>query len=502
MRINIFYYLLVLLPVYAEDFIESCTTSSDDLVSRSSFPDGFIFGTASSAYQYEGAANEDGRGPNKIKDHTNGNVADDSYHRYKEDVAIMKSLGFDAYRFSISWSRLLPNGSIRGGINQRGIDYYNNLINELLRNGMKAMITLFHWDLPQGLEDEYGGFLSSKIVNDFSDYAELCFRNYGDRVKEWITLNEPYTYAAEGYGNGEKAPGRCSSLNCSGGDSSTEPYLVTHHQLLAHAAAVRLYKLKFQASQKGVIGITLNSNWILPLSNSTTDLLAASRALAFQYDWFMEPLNSGVYPLEMLNYVGKRMPMFSKQQSLMVKGSFDFIGLNYYTSKYGIDVPCKTKDFGFFTDSCVLLATNNKDGIPIGPQTGSDWLYVYPKGIEQLLLYTKSKFNNPTIYITENGVSDLDSNSVSAVLNDNLRVRYFNDHLLFVQKAIAKGVNVKGYFAWSLLDNFEWNDGYSVRFGMVFVDYQNGLKRHLKDSAIWFNQFLLSHSGNALWIGN
>eukprot|EP00257_Ricinus_communis_P001685 XP_002512147.2 cyanogenic beta-glucosidase [Ricinus communis] len=280
---------------YSDEFIESLGS-----VRRSSFPAGFKFGTASSAYQYEGAANGYGRGPSiwdtfthkypgKIKDRSNGDTAVDSYHRYKEDVAIMKSLGFDAYRFSISWSRLLPRGRLSRGVNQEGIDYYNNLINELLLNGIQPFVTLFHWDLPQALEDEYGGFLSSKIVCDFQNYAELCFSNFGDRVKHWITLNEPLSYANDGYATGLKAPGRCSkwiSLNCTGGDSGTEPYIIGHNQLLAHAAAVRVYKDKYQMYQKGQIGITLNSEWILPMnSESNGDCIAASRALAFKYDW-------------------------------------------------------------------------------------------------------------------------------------------------------------------------------------------------------------------------
>ncbi|WCJ18231.1 beta glucosidase 12 [Euphorbia peplus] len=444
--INILMYTLLIFPVYSSKEF----TDNWDQLSRKQFPADFIFGTASSAYQYEGAVKEYGRGPSiwdtftqkypdKIKDRSNGNIAVDSYHKYKEDVAIMKSLGFDAYRFSISWSRLLPTGNLKGGINQRGIDYYNNLIDELLLNGIKPFVTLFHWDMPQALEDEYGGFLSSKIVNDFSDYSEVCFKNYGDRVKKWITLNEPYVFATDGYDNGTKAPGRCSTwlnLNCTDGDSSIEPYLVAHHQLLAHASAVKVYKDKYQASQKGEIGITLNTYWIVPISNFSADSSAASRALAFQYNWFMEPLNFGIYPVEMVKYVGQRMPKFSKEESLMLKGSFDFIGLNYYTSKYAIDVPCKTHNFAFSSDSCVMLS-NEKDGILIGPKTGSDWLYVYPRGIEELLMYTKSKYNNPIIYITENGVSDLDPYCESKVLNDNARVEYFNDHLSLVQKAIT-----------------------------------------------------------------
>ncbi|MED6113739.1 Beta-glucosidase 12 [Stylosanthes scabra] len=224
-----------------------------DSLNRTNFPDNFLFGTASSSYQYEGAVNEGGRGPSiwdtftqthpeKIADRSNGVLAVDSYHRYKEDVGIMKDIGFDAYRFSISWSRVLPGGKLKTGVNREGITYYNNLINELLANGLKPFVTLFHWDLPQALEDEYGGFLSPNIVKDFTDYAEVCYREFGDRVKHWITLNEPLTYTTNGYGNGVFAPGRCSLYNnCDEGNSTTEPYLVTHHQILAHAAAARLY---------------------------------------------------------------------------------------------------------------------------------------------------------------------------------------------------------------------------------------------------------------------
>ncbi|XP_058000056.1 beta-glucosidase 16-like [Hevea brasiliensis] len=358
----------------------------------------------------------------------------------------MKGLGFDAYRFSISWSRLFPRGHLSGGINTKGIHYYNNLINELLANGIQPFVTLFHWDLPQALEDEYGGLLSSKIVDDFRDYAELCFKTFGDREKRWITLNEPLTVADDAYATGKKAPGRCSDwlpYNGNGGDSSTEPYIVAHHQLLAHAAAVQVYKDKYQMSQMGQIRITLNCRWILPLTNSSRDFSAASRAISFQYDWFMEPLKSGTYPADMVAHVGKRLPKFSKEESLMVKGSFDFIGLNYYTSKYGFDVPCKTEYLSYTTDSCAQ-STAQRNGIPIGPATGSDWPYVYPRGILDLLLYTKNKFNDPIIYITENGVSELDTDWI--IVEDDYRIRYFNDHLSFVQKAIKSGVKIKGYF--------------------------------------------------------
>ncbi|CAN1761071.1 Beta-glucosidase 24, partial [Linum perenne] len=369
--------------------------------------------------QYEGAVTEDGRGPSiwdtftkkypeKIRDHSSGANGTDSYHRYKEDVSIMKSLGFDAYRFSISWSRILPRGTIGGGINQQGIDYYNNLINELISNGIQPVVTLFHWDLPQALESKYGGFLSSKIVDDFRGYAEVCFDKFGDRVKQWITLNEPFSYASSGYGDGSMAPGRCSTasgFNCTaGGDSGTEPYIVAHHLLLAHAAAVKLYRDKFKVVQKGKIGITLISPWAIPLTNSNKDRDAASRYIDFQFGWYMGPITSGSYPENMVKLVGKRLPKFLIEESRILKGSYDFLGLNYYTSSYVTDAACPTRNPTYFTDACVtitiyLVIMNICDVV----QAGSEWLYVYPEGIQHLLVYIKRMYNNPLIYITENG---------------------------------------------------------------------------------------------------
>ncbi|KAL5567252.1 hypothetical protein UlMin_030416 [Ulmus minor] len=476
-------------------------------LNRSSFPEGFIFGTASASYQYEGAAKEGGRGPSiwdtythkypeKIKDRSNGDVANDEYHRYKEDVGIMKDMNLDAYRFSISWSRLLPKGKLRGGVNKEGIKYYNNLINELLAKGVKPFVTLFHWDLPQALEDEYGGFLSPNIVNDYRDYAELCFKEFGDRVKHWITLNEPWSYSFGGYVNGGLAPGRCSEwqqLNCTGGNSATEPYLVSHHQILAHAAAVNLYKKKYQASQKGLIGITLVCHWFVPFSNAKRHQNAALRAIDFMLGWFLEPLTYGNYPHSMRSLVGNRLPKFTKEQVELVKGSFDFLGLNYYTANYAAYAPTNTNALNatYSTDSQTNLSTQ-KNGIPIGPKAASDWLSVYPEGFYNILLYTKNKYHNPLIYITENGIDEFNNPKLSLkeALIDKQRVDYYYRHLSYLKKAIKDGVDVKGYFAWSLLDNFEWGSGYTVRFGINFVDYENGQKRYPKLSAHWFKNFL------------
>ncbi|GMN26524.1 hypothetical protein TIFTF001_001340 [Ficus carica] len=432
----------------------------------------------------------------KIRDRSNGDVANDQYHHYKEDVGILKELNFDAYRFSISWSRLLPNGKLSGGVNKEGVNYYNNLINELLAKGLKPSVTLFHWDLPQTLDDEFGGFLSPKIVNYFKDYSELCFKEFGDRVKHWITFNEPYTYSNGGYAKGSLAPGRCSAWqnkNCTGGDSGTEPYLVTHYQLLSHGAVVKLYKEKYQASQKGVIGITLVSNWFVPYSDKKHHKNAAQRAIDFMFGWFIEPLVYGDYPHSMRFLVGKRLPKFTAEEVKLVKGSYDFIGLNYYTAQYAAYAPAphNSLKFSYTTDPRTNL-TSERNGVAIGQKAGSDWLYIYPLGIYKLLLYTKTKYNNPIIYITENGLDELNDpkKTLEQALNDQQRIYYYFTHLSNVRKAIKDGVRLKGYFAWSFLDNFEWSVGYTVRFGINFVDYNNGQKRYPKLSAHWFKKFL------------
>ncbi|CAJ2667119.1 unnamed protein product [Trifolium pratense] len=508
MEQNVIFYGIVVILSYVT-IVEATILLTNDInksLNRSSFPEGFIFGTASSAYQYEGAANVGGRGPSiwdafthkypgKITDRSNGDVAIDEYHRYKEDVEIMKDINMDAYRFSISWSRILPKGKLDGGVNKEGINYYNNLINELLAKGLQPFVTLFHWDLPQTLEEEYSGFLSPNIVNDFQDYAELCFKIFGDRVKHWITLNEPWSFANHAYAEGVFAPGRCSpwqNLNCTGGDSATEPYIVAHNQLLAHALAVNVYKTKYQASQKGKIGITLVSHWVMPLNNTELDHQAAQRAIDFIYGWFMDPLTLGDYPSSMRSLVGNRLPKFSTYQAKLVKGSFDFIGLNYYTSTYATNAPELSEAKPSYTTDSLAILTQERNGIPIGPTAASFWMSIYPKGIRELLIYTKTKYNNPLIYITENGMDELDDPTLllEKALEDTIRVDYYYNHLYYLRTAIEDGVNVKGYFAWSLIDNFEWSSGYTMRFGLYFVDYNNGMKRYPKMSAIWFKNFL------------
>ncbi|XP_027065676.1 beta-glucosidase 12-like [Coffea arabica] len=477
-----------------------------DVLNRSSFPKGFVFGVATSAYQVEGAWNIDGKGPSnwdifthkfpgKIANGSNGDVATDSYHRYKNDIKLLKEMNGDSYRFSIAWSRVIPDGNFSKGINEKGIQYYNKLIDELLANGLTPTVTIFHWDVPQALEEEYGGFLSPKIVKDYHDFANLCFERFGDRVKHWITLNEPWTFSTIGYDSGTFAPGRCSAWknnNCTSGNSGTEPYLVAHHQLLAHADVVKLYKTNYQAHQKGKIGITLVSDWFVPFSNSALDQRAAIRALDFMFGWFMNPLVYGDYPPSMRILVGNRLPKFRPQQSKKLIGSYDFLGLNYYTANYAVHLasPPNKVNVSYSTDGQVNV-TASRNGQLIGVQAGSDWLHVYPKGLWDLLIYIKRKYKNPIIYITENGVDEKDNQTLTLkqALKDNFRIQYYYRHLQFLRKAISNGVRVKGYYGWSLIDNFEWSDAYSVRFGINYVDYKT-LQRFRKLSSYWFERFL------------
>ncbi|CDP19882.1 unnamed protein product [Coffea canephora] len=315
----------------------------------------------------------------KIANGSNGDVAADSYHRYKEDIKLLKEMNADSYRFSISWPRLyndLQMAKISKGINEKGIEYYNKLIDKILAYGLKPIVTIFHWDLPQALDEEYGGFLSPKIVKDFHDYANLLFARFGDRVKDWITFNEPWTFSSNGYDSGTSAPGRCSAWmnnNCTGGNSGTEPYLVAHHQLLAHADVVKLYRRVYQARQKGQIGITLVAEWMVPFSNSPLDQRAAIRALDFMFGWFMNPLVYGDYPASMRILVRDRLPKFTPKQSKELIGSYDFLGLNYYTANYAAHVttPPNKVNLSYSTDAQVNVTS---------------WLHIYPKGIWDLLL--------------------------------------------------------------------------------------------------------------------
>ncbi|CAN1268168.1 Beta-glucosidase 12 [Linum perenne] len=472
---------------------------------RWDFPQGFIFGTATSSYQIEGAPNIYGKGPSvwdrfthqfpdRIEGEGNGDVAIDHYHRFMEDIQRMKYMNVDAYRFSISWPRVIPHGRRSDGINREGIDFYHKLLDALIENGIDPYVTIWHWDTPQALEAEYGGFLSRDIVKDYVDYCDLLFEEYGSKVKKWITLNEPMGTTGKAYDEGVFAPGHCSpwvNRACRVGDSGIEPYIVAHNLLLAHSGAYHLYKSKYQQHLTAEIGVTYVTHWFVPYSNATKDVDAAQRALDWMYGWFMDPITFGDYPRTMVDLLGSRLPKFTEEESRLLRKSYDFLGLNYYTAYY----VKHNDDFDQFhlryaTDSHGIT-TGEKDGVPIGPHLGSYWQYLYPEGLRVLLEYTKETYMDPVIYITENGLSEKDNatQTLAEALRDDSRIDFYNSHLTSVLTAMKeKQVNVKGYFAWSYADNFEWNEGYTVRFGLNYVNYTD-LSRHPKHSACWFTNF-------------
>ncbi|XP_072960364.1 beta-glucosidase 1-like [Typha angustifolia] len=463
-------------------------------LSRDRFPKGFVFGTAASAYQVEGMALKGGRGPciwdafvkipGLIPNNATADVTVDEYHHYKEDVDIMKRMGFDAYRFSISWSRIFPQG--KGEVNWEGVKYYNGLIDYLHEKGITPYANLYHYDLPLALEHEYLGLLGLKVVEDFANYAEFCFKMFGDRVKNWFTFNEPRVVAALGYDDGFHAPGRCTGC-LAGGDSATEPYIVAHHLILSHAAAVKRYREKYQASQKGRIGILMDFVWYEGLTNSTADQAAAGRARDFHIGWFLHPITYGHYPESMQKIVKERLPKFTCEEVKMVKGSSDFIGVNQYTTYY-VKNSVNTTAISYSNDWQVGFEYA-RNGVAIGPRAHSDWLYIVPWGLYKAVTYVKENYGSPTMFLSENGMDQPGNVTLPGALNDSIRINYYKRYITQLKKAIDDGANVIGYFAWSLLDNFEWRLGYTSRFGLVYVDWDT-LKRYPKNSAYFFQDMI------------
>ncbi|KAJ4793415.1 beta glucosidase 11 [Rhynchospora pubera] len=467
---------------------------------RSDFPSDFVFGSATSAYQVEGAIAEDGRSPSiwdtyvhsgKMPDNSTGDVAADGYHKYKEDVKLMADMGLEAYRFSISWSRLIPDG--RGEVNPKAVEYYNNLIDELVKHGIEIHVMLYQLDLPQLLEDEYEGWLSSKIIDDFTAYADVCFREFGDRVKHWTTLAEPNIIGIGSYDSALWPPCHCSNpfgvINCTIGNSTVEPYIVVHNLLLSHASVYNLYHAKYYELQQGMVGINVYSFWMYPFSDSTADKVAAQRYFDFFIGWIIDPVIFGDYPSVMKKIVDSRLPAFTKQESERLRGAFDFIGLNHYTSLYIMDDSNNTntglRDFS--ADTFTKISTSN-DTEPDGTYVPDPSTLVSdPDGLEYLLEYLKTNHDNPPIYIQENGLG-LPSNNT---LVDKERIDYVSGFIGSTLAAIRNGANVRGYFVWSFIDLFEYLAGYETTFGLFSVDFESEEKtRTPKLSAHWYKDFL------------
>ena len=454
------------------------------------FPESFLWGVSTSAYQIEGAWLADGRGlsiwdafshtPGKTFRGATGDETCEHYRRFETDIALMKEMGLSAYRFSIAWPRVQPSG--RGAVNQRGIDFYSRLIDRLLEHGIEPWPTLHHWDLPLALQTEFDGWLNPSIADRFGEYADLCFERFGDRVNSWLTINEPWCQAVLGHGNGIHAPGRVSD---------DEPYLAGHHLLLAHAKAVQAFRARFGSDGAHRISIAVNCDWREPASDAPADREAAQRAVEFFVGWFLDPIYRGDYPACMRERLGDRLPHFTDEQRKSLHGSADFIGLNHYTSHIASEGGGSTGvsgNGGFHEDIGVALADD-----PAWEKTGLNW-NVVPDGMRKLLCWLDRRYDRPPIYITENGCA-LEDGSPGSGVHDPFRVRFLNRYLCAAAQAIGEGVDLRGYFQWSLMDNFEWSFGFSKRFGLVYVDYATQ-ERTPKDSARFYAGVITSRGAS------
>ncbi|XP_004527161.1 myrosinase 1 [Ceratitis capitata] len=460
------------------------------------FPKEFAFGVATAAYQIEGAWNADGKGPSiwdtythihpdRIADHSNGDNAAESYYRFAQDLVALKELKVDFYRFSISWSRVLPRADTTVQ-NQKAIAYYNMVINELLKNNIEPMVTMYHYDMPDELT-KFGGFTNEIMIKYFRYYADFLFKTFGDRVKKWITFNEPFDYCMQGYGNAESPP----IVHAPG----VADYLCMDNTLRAHAMAYRLYKAKYASSQGGKVGITISSRFYYTSTKYFGSDEVVDRAMQYALGWLAHPIYgaSGNYPYTIIEDIlsnsvkeglaWTRLRPFNKYWTEILKGSGDFLGLNYYTSRFvKMSYPAEGEIPSWEHDSGLkyLIDKNWK-------RAKSKWLYCVPQGLEDILKWIRDNYNNVEVYITENGWSD------DGALNDTDRVTYLKSHLQAVLNAINDGCNVTHYSHWSLIDNFEWNMGFTEKFGLYYLNMTSENKERVaKNSAHYYRSVIES----------
>ncbi|HDQ25150.1 MAG TPA: beta-glucosidase [bacterium] len=443
------------------------------------FPKGFIWGAATSSYQIEGAWDKDGKGlsvwdtyshvPGKTKNNDTGDIACDHYNRWRGDITLMKKIGLKSYRFSISWPRIFPDG--KGAPNEKGAAFYDRLIEGLLEAGIEPMITLFHWDLPQGLMDR-GGWLNREITDDFMKYASFAFKRYGKRVKKWATFNEPWVFTLMAYTSTWQPP--------LGINNDYEAGLTAVHNMnLAHAKAVRAFR---ELGLNGEIGIVQVSIPAVPEAQDKGTLKKASILDGIINRWFLDPLFFGEYPADISEYYRKKysavfIPSGADMRLIKDMGT-DFVGVNNY-------FPFRVKDNGakkpFDWKECVIRKKNV-------PRSDMDW-EIYPEGIYRILKSYSERYGNPVMYITENGNAFKDRIIKDGMVMDNDRISYMREHLKQALRAVKEGVDLRGYYLWSLMDNFEWNHGYSKRFGIIRVDYKT-LKRSIKKSGYWYGKVI------------
>ncbi|KAK9474793.1 glycoside hydrolase superfamily [Dipodascopsis tothii] len=470
-------------------------------MSSTSLPSDFLWGYATASYQIEGSPEADGRGlsiwdtfsrlEGTTEDGRNGDMATDSYRRWEEDIKMMKDYGVNCYRFSLSWSRIIPLGGRDDPINPAGIAHYRKFILALRANGIEPMVTLFHWDLPQALQDRYRGFLDREIVLDFSRYARVCYESFGDIVDTWITINEPNIYSILGHCIGAHAPGRSSNHKFSPeGDSLVEPYIVGHNLLLAHAAAVHILREEFP-KPSAVITIVINYLWAEPWDDSEDSKQAAADFLDAYGAWFAHPVFKGDYPKRLKEIVGDRLPKFTAEEVEYVKDTADYFGLNHYTTNL-IKKRTTPIQEGQYMESLFPHIENTftrPDGTDIAPMAGLSWVRPVAWGFKKLLQHLYTTYGKP-IYITENGVICPNERDLPREegLNDQFRIDYFNGYINAIIELQGE-VPVKSYIIWALLDNFEWQEGYT-RFGVTWVDFDDDNKRYPKKSAYYIKDFM------------
>jgi beta-glucosidase len=433
------------------------------------FPSDFVWGASTAAYQVEGAALEDGRGesvwdrfaatPGKVRNSETGAIACDFYHRYPDDVALMRELGLDAFRFSIAWPRVIPDG--RGKVNEAGLDFYDRLVDELLANGIKPFVTLFHWDTPQALEDA-GGWSERATAELFVDYVDAVGARLGDRVDRWITHNAPWVVSWIGHAWGIHAPGRTSEADA---------VAVSHHLLLSHGWAVATLR---RAAPGAEVGISLDLAHVEPVADTPEDIAAAREVDGRENRWFLDPIFRGEYPVDVLERFAATPPPVREGDLKTISAPIDFLGVNSYCRRL------------------VSAGADSLDAVhvPGAQYTDTGW-EVHPEGLHKLLVRVSNDYEPPAVYITESGAAFGDLRGHDGGVHDPERVDYLASHIDAVGRAVEDGVPVRGYFVWSLLDNFEWAHGYSKRFGIVYVDYPT-LERMPKDSFDWYREFIAS----------
>jgi beta-glucosidase len=455
-----------------------------DLSLATAFPSGFLWGVATSSYQVEGATREDGRGPS-IWDHFSatpgatyqgqtGDIAADHYHRMQDDVNLMAEMGLGAYRFSIAWPRILPEGT--GQVNARGLDFYDRLVDALLAKGITPLATLYHWDLPLTLH-ERGGWLNRQTADAFAEYAEVVAKRLGDRVDWWITHNEPWVAAYLGYGMGIHAPGL---------RDIQAAVVAGHHILLSHGLA--LPRVRAAVRPTAQVGITLNLYPIYPADERPETAQAMQRADNFVNRWFLDPIFRGQYPDALFADLGVATPPIQDGDLALIAAPIDFLGVNYYSRKVIRALapgspPNPWAPSGYEEVAQIPGATYT--------QMGPGW-EVYPQGLTSLLVQLKEEYAPPALLITENGAAYEDHWNGDGHVSDPQRLAYVRGHIQALADAIAQGVPLRGYMVWSLLDNFEWGEGYSKRFGVVYVDYPTQ-RRIPKESGQWYSAFVQAH---------